>query len=286
MSSETSTNENTRTRYWCHACGREVEIYMAPDPTCQRCNQQFIEEIDDTGNDDPRTFLNQGEGGSTTTILMDNSDNEDGMEDEIFQFIRGLTGGTTGGTARFQFSTAGGGRRTSQADNNDHQDNEESNPNNNNENNNTNRGTNTNENPMMGGNTQMANMLQNLLSNIFDSNRGNNATRGTTNTTTSTDDEQDTNNGDNNENNNSQQQQQQRRTPVVIYGGVVDGGNIQFRTMNPNDRSETGGNGPTAFFQMGSNLGNLNMNQSTGGDDGGENNTNTNNRPELSGMQG
>lgn len=46
MSSETNTaDNNARTRYWCHVCGREVDIYMAPDPTCQRCNQQFIEEV-------------------------------------------------------------------------------------------------------------------------------------------------------------------------------------------------------------------------------------------------
>ena len=32
-------------RYWCYTCNAEVPIYMAPDPTCQRCNDQFIEEV-------------------------------------------------------------------------------------------------------------------------------------------------------------------------------------------------------------------------------------------------
>jgi E3 ubiquitin-protein ligase RNF115/126 len=42
-----SADNNTRsaTRYWCHICNAEVNIYMAPDPTCQQCNEQFIEEV-------------------------------------------------------------------------------------------------------------------------------------------------------------------------------------------------------------------------------------------------
>ncbi|CEP10883.1 hypothetical protein [Parasitella parasitica] len=42
-------------RYWCHICNAEVPIYMAPDPTCQQCNEQFIEELH--SDDDPREFL-------------------------------------------------------------------------------------------------------------------------------------------------------------------------------------------------------------------------------------
>jgi DNA-directed RNA polymerase subunit RPC12/RpoP len=42
MSSDTRQNQ---TRYWCHICNAEVSIYMAPDPTCQQCNEQFIEEV-------------------------------------------------------------------------------------------------------------------------------------------------------------------------------------------------------------------------------------------------
>ncbi|KAL0091937.1 hypothetical protein J3Q64DRAFT_1875620 [Phycomyces blakesleeanus] len=49
-----STPNNTR--HFCHVCSTEVPIYMAPDPTCQVCNQQFIEEIEDDA-DDPRRFL-------------------------------------------------------------------------------------------------------------------------------------------------------------------------------------------------------------------------------------
>ena len=42
MSSDT---RQSRPRYWCHICNAEVPIYMAPDPTCQQCNEQFIEEV-------------------------------------------------------------------------------------------------------------------------------------------------------------------------------------------------------------------------------------------------
>ncbi|KAL0144902.1 hypothetical protein V8B55DRAFT_1456862 [Mucor lusitanicus] len=52
MSSET---RQSRPRYWCHICNAEMPIYMAPDPTCQRCNEQFIEELH--SDDDPREFL-------------------------------------------------------------------------------------------------------------------------------------------------------------------------------------------------------------------------------------
>lgn len=44
MSSETRQNQN-QLRYWCHICNAEVNIYMAPEPTCQQCNEQFIEEV-------------------------------------------------------------------------------------------------------------------------------------------------------------------------------------------------------------------------------------------------
>ena len=37
-----------QTRYWCHVCNAEVNIYMAPEPTCQQCNEQFIEEVKTT----------------------------------------------------------------------------------------------------------------------------------------------------------------------------------------------------------------------------------------------
>ncbi|KAF7721144.1 hypothetical protein EC973_005367 [Apophysomyces ossiformis] len=57
MSTVTS---DTARRYWCHVCQDQVPIYMAPDPTCQHCNEQFIEEMDDSA-DDPRSFLGGGE---------------------------------------------------------------------------------------------------------------------------------------------------------------------------------------------------------------------------------
>jgi uncharacterized paraquat-inducible protein A len=45
MNEETRQTNNNNNRYWCHICNAEVQIYMAPDPTCQRCNEQFIEEV-------------------------------------------------------------------------------------------------------------------------------------------------------------------------------------------------------------------------------------------------
>lgn len=42
MSQETRQGQP---RYWCHICNAERDIYMAPDPTCQQCNEQFIEEV-------------------------------------------------------------------------------------------------------------------------------------------------------------------------------------------------------------------------------------------------
>ncbi|GAA5813109.1 hypothetical protein MFLAVUS_006578 [Mucor flavus] len=52
MSQETRQGQP---RYWCHICNAERDIYMAPDPTCQQCNEQFIEELQ--SDDDPRAFL-------------------------------------------------------------------------------------------------------------------------------------------------------------------------------------------------------------------------------------
>jgi hypothetical protein len=31
--------------YWCHQCQQEVQVLMAPDPVCQRCNGQFVEQV-------------------------------------------------------------------------------------------------------------------------------------------------------------------------------------------------------------------------------------------------
>ncbi|ORX46496.1 hypothetical protein DM01DRAFT_1410554 [Hesseltinella vesiculosa] len=95
--SGTQQQPSGNTRYFCHACGREVQVYMAPDLTCQVCNEQFIEEIDDN-NDDPRTF--------SQTANFQSDDGDAAGEDDIFQFFRGALGNNAPGTTtRFQFST-------------------------------------------------------------------------------------------------------------------------------------------------------------------------------------
>ncbi|KAI9488195.1 hypothetical protein BDB00DRAFT_60548 [Zychaea mexicana] len=119
-SSRQESQQTTATpRYWCYSCSAEVPIYMAPDPTCQRCNEQFIEEID--SENDPRTFL---AGAPAATATDDNfSGNaertggggidpatgtaffryETGDDDDIFHFFTPMgarsEGGGEGGSA-------------------------------------------------------------------------------------------------------------------------------------------------------------------------------------------
>lgn len=35
--------------FWCHQCQREVQVLMAPDPVCQTCNGQFVEQVSIAG---------------------------------------------------------------------------------------------------------------------------------------------------------------------------------------------------------------------------------------------
>ncbi|KAJ2963479.1 hypothetical protein NQZ79_g1560 [Umbelopsis isabellina] len=44
-----------RPQYWCHQCQQEVQVLLAPDPVCQRCNGQFVEQIEP--ENDPRDFV-------------------------------------------------------------------------------------------------------------------------------------------------------------------------------------------------------------------------------------
>ncbi|KAK4509099.1 Transketolase [Mucor velutinosus] len=67
MSSDT---RQSRPRYWCHICNAEMPIYMAPDPTCQQCNEQFIEELH--SDDDPREFLAGADQHNTSPNAADN----------------------------------------------------------------------------------------------------------------------------------------------------------------------------------------------------------------------
>ncbi|KAG0742071.1 hypothetical protein G6F57_010151 [Rhizopus arrhizus] len=107
MNEETRQTNNNNNRYWCHICNAEVQIYMAPDPTCQRCNEQFIEELQ--ADDDPRAFLSgqpvheeeEGEhprtfrrqiflpdGGSAQFFSISQGNNRGGdVGDDIFQFF-------------------------------------------------------------------------------------------------------------------------------------------------------------------------------------------------------
>ncbi|KAI9032508.1 hypothetical protein CLU79DRAFT_841833 [Phycomyces nitens] len=73
-----STPNNSR--YFCHICRAEVPIYMAPDPTCQECNQQFIEEIEDD-TDDPRRFLSGTEGQPPLMNIFRTETGEGGVDD-------------------------------------------------------------------------------------------------------------------------------------------------------------------------------------------------------------
>ncbi|KAI9310949.1 hypothetical protein BX666DRAFT_1122241 [Dichotomocladium elegans] len=66
-----------QTRYYCYACDVEVPIYMAPDPTCQNCNDQFVQEVD--ADSDPRAFLAGTAEESSTGAREDNNDNSFGL---------------------------------------------------------------------------------------------------------------------------------------------------------------------------------------------------------------
>ncbi|KAL9556353.1 hypothetical protein MBANPS3_001904 [Mucor bainieri] len=68
MSSDT---RQSRPRYWCHICNAEMPIYMAPDPICQQCNEQFIEEASLHSDDDPREFLGGADQHSTSPNAAD-----------------------------------------------------------------------------------------------------------------------------------------------------------------------------------------------------------------------
>jgi hypothetical protein len=39
--------------FWCHQCQQEVQVLMAPDPICQTCNGQFVEQV---RYDTPKSF--------------------------------------------------------------------------------------------------------------------------------------------------------------------------------------------------------------------------------------
>ncbi|KAI7883052.1 hypothetical protein K492DRAFT_159934 [Lichtheimia hyalospora FSU 10163] len=55
-----STTVQSMPRYFCYACNGEVPIYLTPDPTCQLCNDQFVQEVE-PGINDPRSFFTSGD---------------------------------------------------------------------------------------------------------------------------------------------------------------------------------------------------------------------------------
>ncbi|ORY97783.1 hypothetical protein BCR43DRAFT_523899 [Syncephalastrum racemosum] len=79
----TSPSSRANTRYWCYTCNAERPIYEAPDPTCQRCNEQFVEEID--SEDDPRQFLASGQD------ALPEGDSQRGSPQDVFQLFASFT---------------------------------------------------------------------------------------------------------------------------------------------------------------------------------------------------
>lgn len=90
MSSQSPSARQEQPRYFCYSCNAEVPIYMAPDPTCQRCNEQFVQEID--AESDPQSFLN---GGHDDAVNEEDQrphayfryDSRTGNEDDVLQFL-------------------------------------------------------------------------------------------------------------------------------------------------------------------------------------------------------
>ncbi|KAI8986473.1 hypothetical protein BDB01DRAFT_896077 [Pilobolus umbonatus] len=96
MSSEPHSSQP---RYWCHVCSAEVPIYMAPDPTCQHCNEQFIEELQ--SDDDPREFL-AGTENTANNNTNENSGSNTSRDNDANPFS------SRGGTHFFTYSTSTG----------------------------------------------------------------------------------------------------------------------------------------------------------------------------------
>ncbi|KZV80998.1 hypothetical protein EXIGLDRAFT_845037, partial [Exidia glandulosa HHB12029] len=48
--------------WFCHECHAETRPLMVPNAHCASCNSDFVERIENTGQDDPREFIH-GAGG-------------------------------------------------------------------------------------------------------------------------------------------------------------------------------------------------------------------------------
>ncbi|RUS25505.1 hypothetical protein BC938DRAFT_472058 [Jimgerdemannia flammicorona] len=123
-------------RYWCHQCTTEIDVLMAPDPTCPICNRQFVEQIED--ENDPRTYIHEAEDDEDSEEWdFSNPDDFDqpppggggrGPNQEMLNLLQNMLqsamgqngtitiqtvplrgGGTGGGATMFVGGTAGGG---------------------------------------------------------------------------------------------------------------------------------------------------------------------------------
>ncbi|CDS05861.1 hypothetical protein LRAMOSA08389 [Lichtheimia ramosa] len=83
-----STTVQPTPRYFCYACNDEVPIYLTPDPTCQLCNDQFVQEVE-SGSNDPRSFFTRGDNGPTRRRTLPASFSPfDSVDSEFFALAR------------------------------------------------------------------------------------------------------------------------------------------------------------------------------------------------------
>ncbi|CAI2177038.1 14529_t:CDS:2 [Funneliformis geosporum] len=89
--SSANRTANSRSPYFCHQCHVDIEPLMAPNPTCPRCNGEFVEEI--VENNDLREFVEHG-GGQETDDEFDDTQfptgNPQNGLNEILQLIQSM----------------------------------------------------------------------------------------------------------------------------------------------------------------------------------------------------
>ncbi|CAG8736303.1 7784_t:CDS:2, partial [Funneliformis mosseae] len=82
---------NNRRPYFCHQCQVDIEPLLAPNPTCPRCNGEFVEEI--VENNDLRELIEQGAGHETDDEYDDTpypSGNPQNGINELLQIIQSM----------------------------------------------------------------------------------------------------------------------------------------------------------------------------------------------------
>ncbi|KAI9278134.1 hypothetical protein BC943DRAFT_298333 [Umbelopsis sp. AD052] len=93
--------------FWCHQCQREVQVLMAPDPICQTCNGQFVEQIEP--ENDPRDFiapLYEEDPVTGTTPTSYNTFSTSGPNSNAFQFFDSSTNAPESGGALYSMLNA------------------------------------------------------------------------------------------------------------------------------------------------------------------------------------